>query len=1142
MKIFRWEPAWKKFINSTLKFFMIMKLTVCLFLISTQWGFANSSYAELTKLTLNFKNTPLSEVLADIEEQSEFYFLYSKKVIDADRQVDISVTEETVSKILDLLLDKSKETYTILGRQIVLSAKEESTAPSSGNGEMQQRTVTGTVSDQGGQPLPGVSVIIKGTTQGTVSNVDGQYTLTGVPEGTILVFSFVGMRTQEVMSGTLTSINVTMEEESIGIDEVVAIGYGTASKATITGSVGKVEGDKLEIAQTANLSNTLVGRLPGLVTVTSRGVPGSDDPTIRIRGNNTLNNNTPLIVVDGVPGRSMSRLSAQDIESISVLKDASAAIYGSRAANGVILITTKRGKIDRLRTEATFTQGFASPTVLPEQAPSWLYATMMNEWYVANGQNPVYSEDDIQKYKDGSSPYTHPNTDWMNEVFKPVSLETSGNVSFTGGTESLKYFASIGGRYQDAIYRESNCDYSQVNFRSNIDGKITKNLNVSIDIAGRQQNYHFPHAGATDPFRVIPRGKPTQHAYWFGDYSLPGPDVESDQHPGIEVRDVSGWDKSTSYVFQSNLRADFQVPWIEGLSLTGNFSVDKGFTHRKIWEIPYTLYVWDNLTYDENGMPAIVGSTRGRQQAQLNQSENHGQTLMYNILANYQKRISDKHLIKILAGTETILGESSAFEAFRKYFLSPAIPELFAGGDAEKDNTGSSSEDARLNYFGRVNYDFASKYLFEFVWRYDGSYIFPKEGRWGFFPGVSAGWVLTEENFWNKNIGFFDFLKLRASWGQTGNDRVGNFQYLSTYWFGDTWQWYGVEENIFTTAGGTQNKTLYESRIPNPSITWEVANQYDAGLDARILNNKLSIELDYFYHIRSKILIQRNASVPATGGFSLPAENIGEVVNRGFEFTIGYEDQKGDFGYGVSVNGGYAKDKVTFWDEEPGVPEYQKQEGFPMQSQLYYQAIGIFDDWDDVNSYPHWTGAQPGDIIFEDVNEDGKINGLDRKRDYRGTIPRFVGGLNFDFTYKNFYATALFQTALGKIRYHYVESGVSGNYYMADAEGRWTPENTDAEKPRAFSYVGEYWRSNDGRNTYWLRSADYVRLKNAEIGYNMPASVTNKLGMSGLRLFVSGSNLWTFCPGISDFDPESTSTYWDYPLHKVINIGVSVNF
>ncbi|MDD4108856.1 MAG: SusC/RagA family TonB-linked outer membrane protein, partial [Prolixibacteraceae bacterium] len=451
MKIFRKKTAWKAFNYNTLVILMIMKLTVCMFLISSQSAMANLSYAEMTKLTLDFKDTPLSEVLAEIEDQSEFFFLYSKKVVNVDRKVDITVSEETVSKILDQLLEKGKETYSIIGRQIVLSVKNEPTASSAAENEIQQRTVNGTVTDEGGQPLPGVSVIVKGTTQGTVTNTDGNFTITGVPEGATLVFSFVGMRLQEMIVGNQTSINVTMQEESIGIDEVVAIGYGTASKATITGSVGKVEGDKLEIAQTANLSNTLVGRLPGLVTVTSRGVPGSDDPTIRIRGNNTLNNNSPLIVVDGVPGRGMSRLSAQDIESITVLKDASAAIYGSRAANGVILITTKRGKIDRLKTEATFTQGFASPTVLPEQAPSWLYTTMMNEWYVANGQDPIYSEEDIQKYKDGSSPYTHPNTDWMNEVFKPVSMETSGNVSFTGGTESLKYFASIGGRYQDAI-------------------------------------------------------------------------------------------------------------------------------------------------------------------------------------------------------------------------------------------------------------------------------------------------------------------------------------------------------------------------------------------------------------------------------------------------------------------------------------------------------------------------------------------------------------------------------------------------------------------------------------------------------------------------------------------------------------------
>lgn len=1109
-----------------------MKLTILLMTLFVSGVFATNAVSQVSKITLAMTDVTVEQVMGAIEKQTDYLFVYNKREVDLGRKVTVMAEDKAVAEVLSAIFRSTDIIYAMEGSNIMLMVNRQPA--------QQSRQIGGKVTDSDGRPLPGVTVILKGTTQGTVTNFEGEYLLTDIPENATLVFSFVGMLAQEIVVGSQTTINVKMQEETIGLEEVVAVGYASQKKATITGAVGKVEGEKLEVAQPTNFTNSLTGRVPGLVTVSNKGIPGDDEPTIRIRGNNTLNNNSPLIVIDGVPDRGMSRLSAQDIESVTVLKDASAAIYGSRAANGVILITTKRGVEDKLQTSVTFNQGFASPTVLPDMAPSWLYATMMNEVDMYAGQSPRFSEEDIQKFKDGSSPYTHPNTDWFDEVFKPFSLETNANINLRGGTEKLKYFTSLGGRYQDATYKRSGTSYSQINFRSNIDAKLSDNLNLAIDIAGRQENRNLPIYRSGIAFRIIPRGKPTDVAWWFDEY--PGPDVESDWHPGLMGTDIPGYDKRKNYVFESNIKLDFQVPWVKDLVLTGNFSVDKSFSNKKVWQVPYYLYVWDKESYDENGLPKLSSSKRGISEPRLDQEMNNGQRIVSNFLVNYKKQLDEKHLIKVLAGTEVTVGESGYFSALRKYFLSESIPELFAGGDLEKDNTGASSEYARMNYFGRINYDYLSKYLLEFVWRYDGSYIFPEDKRWGFFPGVSAGWVVSEEGFWKNGVDFIDFFKFRGSWGQTGNDRIGNFQYLSTYEFGDDWMLNSFERNIFTTGGGDKNKTLYESRIPNENITWEVANQTNIGFEAKLMQGKLSIEGDYFYNVRSNILIQRNASIPSSAGFSLPPENIGEVVNQGGEFNIGYGNNIRDFNYFVTVNGGYTKDKVTFWDEEPGIPDYQKREGHPMQSELYYQAIGIFKDWDHVNSYPHWTGARPGDIIFEDVNDDKKIDGLDRVRDYRGAIPKFIGGLNFDLSYRNFYATVLFQGATGKIRYHYVESGEAGNYYMVDAVGRWTEDNPEADKPRSFSYVGEYWRSNEGRNTYWLRSADYVRLKNMEIGYNMPQSVNTKLGTNGLRVYVSGSNLLTWCPDISDFDPESTSSYWDYPPHRVINLGVTVNF
>ena len=1002
------------------------------------------------------------------------------------------------------------------------------------NAFSQQKTITGTIADENGSPLPGVSIVVKGSTIGTITDTSGKFELTVPADAQILVFSFMGMKEQEITIGDLRVLNVVMEEDVIGMDEVVVVGYGTARKATITGSIAKVEGETLEVAKTTNFSNALIGRLPGFVAVLRSGLPGADEPTIRIRGSNTLNNNNPLIVIDGIPGRSMSRLSASDVESLTILKDASAAIYGARAANGVILITTKRGATDKLKTSFSFNQGFASPTVLPNMASSWLYASMMNEVDMYAGLPARFSDDDIQKFKDGTQPYSHPNTDWFSEVFKPYSLENNANISFNGGTENLSYFVSIGTRFQDATYQRSGANYSQANFRSNIDGKISKNISISLDLAGRQENRQFPVASQSVTFRIIPRGKPTDVAWWFGKF--PGPDVESDRHPGVMVSDIPGYDKSRTYIMESNLRLNIDIPWVEGLSVTGNASIDKNFMDGKLWQIPFYLYVWDKTSVDSDGLPSLSRSKRGISEPRLDQRMNNGQRVTTNALINYSTKIAEKHRIKLLAGTEAILGYSGNFSALRKFYVSEAIPELFAGGDLEKDNAGSSSEYARMNYFGRVNYDYLSKYLLEFVWRYDGSYIFPEEKRWGFFPGFSLGWILSEEEFWRNNIAFLNFFKIRGSWGQTGNDRIAEFQYLATYGFGRN-MYNGYDGNQFVT-GVTRNPVLREAAIPNTNVTWEVANQTNIGFDAQMLGGRLTFTGDYFYNIRSNILTQRAASIPFSTGLTLPPENIGEVVNQGFEFDIGYGDQSGDFGYNVSFNAGYAKNKITFWDETPGIPEYQQTTGYPMHSSLYYQAIGIFKDQDHVDSYPSWVGARPGDIIFEDVNDDGKIDGLDRKRDYRGQIPHTILGVNVDLTYKNFYATALIQGAFGKIRYHYVESGEAGNYYMVDAEGRWTPDNIDANKPRAFSYVGEYWRAN--ANTYWLRSADYVRLKNLEVGYNMPVSIISKLGMDKLRIYFGGLNLITWCPEIQDFDPESN--YQDYPLHKVLNMGITINF
>ncbi len=1003
----------------------------------------------------------------------------------------------------------------------------------SGDPGLQQQTITGRITDkETGEAMPGVNILVKGTIAGAISDVNGGYSITVPDKNAVLVFSFIGYGTIEVPSAGRSVIDVALVGESLSLDEVVVIGYGTARKATITGSISTVTGDNLQASPSISFTNTLTGRLPGLVAINRSGEPGRDAATLRIRGSNTLGDNSPLIVVDGIANRSIEGLASLDIESVTVLKDASAAIYGSEAANGVILITTKRGSAGKLKVDVTVNQGWAMPTILPKMADAATYATMLNETDVYKGRSPRFSADDIQKYKDGSDPWGHPNTDWFAETIKPFSAQRSANISASGGSDVLRYFVSIGSNFQDAIYKNSATNYKQANFRSNIDAKISDNVRMSFDLAGRQENRNYPTPSSSDIFSFLVKGKPTLPAYWPN--GLPAPDIEYGFNPVVMVTDQTGYDKDIRYYMDSNMKLDITIPWVTGLSISGNASIDKSFRDDKLWQKPWYLYFWDYTSYDANNNPVLIKSgTKGFSEPRLTQSMENGQNVTLNALINYEKTVADKHNIKILVGSERITGDSKYFSAFRRYYISTAVDQLFAGGDLEKTNDGSASKEARLNYFGRLNYNYLGKYMAEFVFRYDGSYIFPADKRFGFFPGVSLGWTASEESFWKDNFSFINYFKVRGSWGQTGNDRISPYQYLSTY---------GFSSSTYVFDMNVENKMLRELRIPNPVVTWEVANQSNIGIDGQLLDGKIHFSFDYFYNLRTHILWTRNASVPSSTGLTLPRENIGEVSNQGFEFELGTNNQIASFKYGVSVNGSYAQNNIKFWDETPGVPDYQRSTGHPMNSELYYNAIGIFRDQAAVDAYPHWAGARPGDIIFEDVNGDGKIDGLDRVRNYKTDLPTFTGGLNINLGYKNFYSVILLQWATGAQVIQTTDSGEWGDFLAEDADGRWTVDNPDATKPRTWERIDEYWSQGGStpNNTYWLRNNDYMRLKNVELGYNMPDRINKKLGIDGLRIYLSGINLITLDKRES-FDPEVTSTT-AYPPNKIYNVGLTLTF
>ncbi len=1023
-----------------------------------------------------------------------------------------------------------------------------------------QRRVTGTVEDaKRNAPLEGATISSQNGKVNTVSDASGHFEITLPRRNATLTISFVGYDDAIVkVPASESNLTVALTPSSANqLSDVVVVGYGTQKKATLTGAVSSVSVSALKEAPVNNFSNTLAGKLSGVVAINNSGEPGGDGSTILIRGNHSLNNNGPLIVIDGVPNRGggLDRLDVNDIESVSVLKDATASIYGSQSANGVILITTKRGSKN---TPPTFMMngniGYNQPARIPKMADAPTYMKMINESALYNGTQPKFTQDDIDAYKDPNrDPWLYPNTDWFKAGLKPLSPQAKGDVSLQGGSSNISYFLSLGAQTQEGYYKHSANRYNQYNFRSNIDAQVTKNIKLSFDLNGRDEDRHYPTVAASQTFRMLMRGRPSDPAYYPN--GLPGPDQEGGVQPVVSGTTQTGYNNIQRYYLSGDVALDINIPAIPGFNIKGTYSYNKEFQDQKNWQIPWTLYSFDNQAYINNGSKNpedfLKAISRGPTDPSLNQIFYTQQTTLANLVANYKHTFGNSN-VSLMVGTEQQNFNQSNFNAFRRHFISTALPELFAGGQEDWSNNGSAAHGARMSYFSRANYAYKGKYLLEFVGRYDGSYLFPADKRFGFFPAFSAGWRVTEEPFF-KNVKFFDALKLRGSWGKTGNDvtnpssLVEAQQFLSGYQFGSGYV-FGLDQVV---------SSIYQSREANPNVTWENSNQTDIGIDASILNNRLSFTIDYWNELRTGILIQRNASVPQSTGLTLPRENLGKVKSWGYDGSILWnQDFKNDLSFQVRMTWGYSNNKIAFWDEAPGAPPYQVSTDKKIGAGLYYQAIGVFQNQADVDKYPHWTGARPGDLIFKDMNGDGKINADDRVRINKVRTPDWTGGIMLGSSWKQFSISIFFQGAAGGVQYISTESGDIGNYLAEFAENRWLPDPTSPKGidpsplknhysgPRTFNRGDTYWSpqgSND--NTYFLRSTDYIRLKTMEIGYSFSKQFLSRtLGIHGLRVYVNGFNLITW-DKFKIMDPEASNSAGDYyPQARIYNFGFNLTF
>ena len=1130
-----------------------------------------STYSQGKKVDLNLHGNSLKDALLILEKQAEVRFLYSEDDLAFRKVVNFTGKNVSVANALNVFLENTGLKFELKADNLFVITSQ--------NSVRADIIVSGQVTDAKGSSIPGVSVKLKGSATASTTDNAGKFSIK-VPENGILVFSYIGYVTSEQPVNGKSTINVKLLENSQALSEVVVVGYGTQKKAVVSGAVASVKGSELSKTPSANLSNTLAGRLPGVTAVQTSGEPGYDGSTIRIRGVNSLGNNNALIVIDGVPNRAggLERLNSNDIESVSVLKDASAAIYGSRAANGVILITTKQGKSGKPQLSYDFMYGLQQPVRIPKMANSAQYAEILNElnifgsdlpqdqWSAAwqgfnttgsyvrpdngNTLNAAYRPDEMQKLRDGSDPLRYPNTDWFGTTLKEWSPQQRHNLQINGGSDNMKYLISLGYLDQDGYYEKSATGYQQYDLRINLETTISKYVTLSLGLTGREEMRNFPTVGANDIFRMLMRGKPTEIEVWPN--GLPGPDIEFGYNPYVTTTDLTGYNRDRRDYFQSTGKIDIKIPGVEGLKVTGTASIDKFAGRQKNWQTPWTLYYWDKKSFEADGVtPVLTGSVRSeRTDASL--TETAGAQLAVNLMGmiTYDKKLGDNQF-NLMAGVTREKVTNDGFSAFRRYFLSTALQELLAGSDREQTVSNPTGDPnglfnrARLSYFGRVGYNYKEKYLAEFLWRADGSYIFPEDKRFGFFPGLSVGWRLSEEKFFKDNVAFVNNLKIRGSWGQMGaeayfGDALAEYQYLSTVGFGS----YIINDQL--------SQTLIENRVPNLNFGWEVANNANVGLDASFLDSKLSVELDGFYNKRTKILIAQGNSIPGSSGITdkLPPVNLGKVNNKGFEFKLTYADNKGDFGYSISVNGGYSKNKIIFWDETPGAPEWQRSTGMPTGTGLAYDYTGVFRDQAEIDAntidYSGLTGnLLPGDMKFRDVNNDGKINGDDKIRLDKTNVPTFTGGFNLNLTYKNWDFSALIQGATGGVQIvGLTESGDIGNFLEWSYLNRWTIDNPSSEYPRLSNRGKTYYtdENNAAQNTYWIRSNNYVRLKSVELGYSLSPEIAKRIGLSSLRVYASGLNLFTL-DKIKIWDPESTnSSAQYYPSARVINTGIKAAF
>lgn len=1129
------------------QFFRIMRTFCFLMAFCVSTAFATTVSSQNARVKLSSNRLTIGQLVKEVERQTGYLFVYNSDKIDLNQTIQVGDRKNTVKNILTDAFRTDEISYKVEGTNIILT-KVHVKSFSRSIQQQKKMILKGKIVDIQNNPIIGASVIEKGTTNGTITNIDGAFNLEVNSVNSIINISYIGYKPQILRATVGTNLLITLLEESKSLDEVVVVGYGTQKKVTLTGAVSAINNSEIVTTKNENVQNMLTGKIPGIRVLQKSSEPGEFNNSFDIRGMGS-----PLIIIDGIPRDNMNRINPEDIESVSVLKDASAAIYGVRAANGVVLITTKKGKSGSLELnyEGNITWQNPSGSVKTVSAADWMTLKDEQSMHNVNGGTLPYSSDDIEAYRNG----TKKGTDWWGAVLRNWAPQTEHTISATGGNDRTQFYLSAGYLYQQSFFKSNDLNYTKYSVRSNLTSKLTNRLTVGLSMSGIMDQKDQPYTSADWILRAMQRAPALQPIYANDnqDYLMYGW-IEGDNPVAMMDSNLTGYKKYNNKWFQSSANFSYDVPYIQGLTAKGLFSYDYEVCDNRLYQKAYNEYTYDQAS-DRYISKAVQGTSTFRREFYSHQS------LLYQFSLNYAHTFNSNHNVSALLLWEGSKREGDNFYAQRELALN--LDQLFAGNSLNQQgnmntDAGALYKKVNLGLVGKLGYDYKSKYLAEFDFRYDGSSMFGSGHQWGFFPAASVGWRISEENFWKESkLSFIDNMKFRGSYGKLGDDSASSYQFITGYTYPS-----GGDNNRLPGGyifDGTFVNSSANKGIANQNITWYVAKTLDLGFDFEAWNGLLGVTFDYFNRNRTGLLATRNLSLPAIVGASLPQENLNGDSTHGYELELSHRNRIGDFGYNLKGIFTFTRTKTTY--EERGkagnsYDNWRNNNNNRVQNIIWgYGNGGRYQSYSDIANSSAYTGygTLPGDYEYQDWNGDGIISDLDVHPIGYQNVPLINFSLNIGANWKGFDLNVLLQgTTMQYNRYiEQLREPMWGNAY-SNALGyfmdRWHPTDITADPydPSTTWTSGKYAYTGsvpDEYSEYNIHNSSYVRLKSLEIGYSLSQKVLKRTGAKNVRFYVNGYNLFTIKS--VPFDPEhsGSDSYGNlYPLNRTISVGVNIKF